>query len=471
VSDAREAEIDSQRVAPRTISATWGGRVRRGVAATLIAAAAASGGLASIAHADGDPASDYLLSRQVFFSSLPSSSSSSERQLVASVSAANRAGFDIRVAVISSAYDLGSITALWRKPGLYARFLGVELSAVYKGRVLVVMPNGFGFNWPGHPMAAADRVLARVPAGSGPSTLFESAQDAVRGLAAASGIVLPGASGPATPPRSHSSSSGRSGAWVAGAVLAVVMVAGILILLVRRWRARSFERPEQPLVTASGRRPRLLWALPGGVVLCGIAVAAPIVLLRPSGHEDGVTAAAARSLVTPPARSWPSGRRSAPEFVLHDQAGRRVSIGAYRGRPVILTFIDPLCRNLCPLEAQVLNQVVRRLPPPARPEILAVSVDVYGSADRRSNLLQDVREWKLVPQWRWAVGTPSALAGVWWRYGVGVKVTTKRIAGRTINYVTHTEAAFVIDRSGHERAVFYWPFYPQDVESVLHQVA
>ena len=138
---------------------------------------------------------------------------------------------------------------------------------------------------------------------------------------------------------------------------------------------------------------------------------------------------------------------------------------------MIVTFVDPLCRNLCPLEAKVLNDAVGRMPASDRPAILAVSVDVYGGADRRRNLLRDVRKWELVPQWRWAVGRPAQLAAVWRRYGVGVKVTTKRIAGTTIHYITHTEAAFILDASGHERALFLWPFYPQDVERTLRQLA
>ena len=48
---------------------------------------------------------------------------------------------------------------------------------------------------------------------------------------------------------------------------------------------------------------------------------------------------------------------------------------------------------------------------------------------------------------------------------------TKRIAGTTIHYIAHTEAAYVIDATGHERALFVWPFYPQDVERVLRQLA
>jgi cytochrome oxidase Cu insertion factor (SCO1/SenC/PrrC family) len=154
--------------------------------------------------------------------------------------------------------------------------------------------------------------------------------------------------------------------------------------------------------------------------------------------------------------------------VLRDQNGRRVSVAAYRGRPVIVTFIDPLCRNLCPLEAKVLNDVVGGMPASQRPEILAVSVDVYANA--RANLRQDVRKWELVPQWRWAVGRPSQLAAVWKQYKVGVLVTTKKIAGNTIKYITHTEAAYIIDASGHERALFLWPFYPQDVERTLRKL-
>ena len=145
-----------------------------------------------------------------------------------------------------------------------------------------------------------------------------------------------------------------------------------------------------------------------------------------------------------------------------------MSLGAYRGRPVIVTFVDPLCRNLCPLEAKLLNQVVGEMPSDRRPVILAVSVDVYANA--RANLLQDVHKWELVPEWHWAVGPAARLSAVWKRYSVGVSVRTRRIAGTTIRYILHTEAAYVIDATGHERALFVWPFYPQDVERTLREL-
>lgn len=60
---------------------------------------------------------------------------------------------------------------------------------------------------------------------------------------------------------------------------------------------------------------------------------------------------------------------------------------------------------------------------------------------------------------------------VFWRhYEIAVNVVHKRIGSTKINYITHTEAAFVVDASGHERALFLWPFYPQDVERVLRNL-
>jgi cytochrome oxidase Cu insertion factor (SCO1/SenC/PrrC family) len=424
------------------------------------------------AHADGDPASDYLIGNQVFLTSQSVNVSPAQRQLLATVRAATRSGFPIRVAVISSAYDLGSITALWGKPRLYARFLGQELSQGYRQRLLVVMPGGLGFYWPGHSPTAAYRLLAGVPlrsTGDGPSV---AAAAAVRRLALAAGVSLAPARPAAAAGTAHSGGADWPGilAAVAGGLAALALVAFAVPLLRRRRRAgrragrREGRRAHEPAEAGAGLPVGLRWAIPGVGLLCAMAVAVPVLALHRTRPE-----VSGSSTVTPPPFSWHAGQRPAPDFMLRDQSGRPVSLAAYRGRPVIVTFVDPLCRNLCPLEAHVLNQTVSQMPAAQRPTILAVSVDVYANA--RANLLQDVGKWHLVPQWLWAVGSRSRLAAVWKRYSIGVSVTTKRIAGTTINYITHTEAAYVIDATGHERALFLWPFYPQDVKRVLRSLA
>ena len=142
------------------------------------------------AHADGDPASDYLLVEKAFLPYDVKFPAKPQAQFVGLVNAANAAGFKIRVALIASDYDMGSVTSLWQKPHTYARFLAEEISFLYKQRLLVVMPNGFGFNWAGHPSTAEYALLATIPIRPGPLGMLAAAQTAVQRLAAASGVKV-----------------------------------------------------------------------------------------------------------------------------------------------------------------------------------------------------------------------------------------------------------------------------------------
>ena len=73
----------------------------------------AAGALASIARADGDPGSDVLVYQPLFLGADAGVSVKQQVQLGGMLQAASRAGFPVRVAIISSRYDLGAITALW----------------------------------------------------------------------------------------------------------------------------------------------------------------------------------------------------------------------------------------------------------------------------------------------------------------------------------------------------------------------
>ena len=202
--------------------------------AIVLLAAVVVAGFAAYARADGDPASDYLLTQQVFLPSDAAASPTSQRQLLGVVQAANRAGFAIRVAIIPSSYDLGSVTELWRQPRTYARFLSLELSFAYTHRLLVVMPNGLGFNQPNHSAAPAYRVLANVAIPSTNAGLLTAAQTAVRRLAAAAGISV---TVPARLPTVPQGSSGGAVVIVPALAVIAVALAGLIVLRRRRTRA------------------------------------------------------------------------------------------------------------------------------------------------------------------------------------------------------------------------------------------
>ncbi len=200
----------------------------RAVAALALVAAALTFAMAPSARADGDPASDYLITQKVFFPYDLKVPPAQQQQLVALVDEANRAGFTLRVALISSSYDLGSITSLWQKPQTYARFLGAELKYVYKNRLLVVMPNGFGFNRPGRSAAPEYAVLAKIPVKPGPSGLVDSSLAAVQALAKASGVTLSGTTSARPSSRNHDR------LIIVIAALAALAVAVVLRLVLRR---------------------------------------------------------------------------------------------------------------------------------------------------------------------------------------------------------------------------------------------
>jgi hypothetical protein len=180
---------------------------------------------AAPAVADGDPASDVLLAQQLF---LPPDSAADPQlaaELTDALGSANRAGYEIRVAIIASSTDLGAIPSLWKKPKTYARFLGEELRQVYTGRLLIVMPNGFGFFDADGESPTDTRVVAATgPPGT--NGLLRAALDAVRGLQAANGVTA------------HSSSGGGSPilGWIAIAAGGCLAATAAALLVLRRRR-------------------------------------------------------------------------------------------------------------------------------------------------------------------------------------------------------------------------------------------
>jgi protein SCO1/2 len=199
-------------------------------------------------------------------------------------------------------------------------------------------------------------------------------------------------------------------------------------------------------------RPGARWLIIAVSALVGVAIAALIVR---SVRSHGSTS-------SPPevTSTWGAGERPAPAFALHDQNGKAVTLATLRGRPAIVTFIDPLCRDFCPREASVLSEASAALGKDA-PAILSVSVNPW--ADSAGNFRADKAHWRLAPGWRWGVGSYAQLAKVWRSYGVAVAVSKEKIAGITVRRIIHTGAAYLIDARGNERALFLYPFTTSQV--------
>jgi hypothetical protein len=220
------------------------------VAVVVAAACVGAGG----ARADGDPASDYLLSQQAFVSPNARVSTADTRRLADSLTILRRAGYRIRVAVIQSRFDLGAVTVLDGKPRLYARFLSQELRFVYKGRLLVVMPNGYGFAHDGRSVPNEQSVVDGVrPASSlDGAKLVAATIAAEKALAAAHGIDVTRLPGWPRPTRGPDWD--RDIAFTAAAVVLLIL----FVAVVSRGRpasvwVRSSGPPRRPSRTVPGR--------------------------------------------------------------------------------------------------------------------------------------------------------------------------------------------------------------------------
>ena len=177
------------------------------------------------ARADGDPASDVLVTAPPLFLSATSGATYAQQATIAAqLRRAGRAGHRLRVAVISHRADLGSVTLLWRRPQRYADFLSTELSLQYRGELLVVMPDGFGVARGGTAVPTALAHLA--PRGGELITATEQAVQRLTGTAAGRVRVVAAAA--------PSRTSGP-GWWVA-TLLAAAVVAGA-------WTASLRARP------------------------------------------------------------------------------------------------------------------------------------------------------------------------------------------------------------------------------------
>jgi len=203
---------------------------------------------------------------------------------------------------------------------------------------------------------------------------------------------------------------------------------------------------------ASLKRLRLALVVAVALLIAGVVA---LLLLRPHGTSNSAAAAGT------PAATWAPGEKQAPDFRLTDEHGNPVTISGLRGRRVIVTFVDPHCTTFCPRESLVLNDALRSFPTAERPAVVAVSVDPKTRS--LAVLRKEARRFKWLPQWRWAAGSAPQLNGVWRAYNIQVMPAPDDIG--------HTEAAYLVDANGAERALFLWPFKAADIAAALRQIS
>ncbi len=204
----------------------------------------------------------------------------------------------------------------------------------------------------------------------------------------------------------------------------------------------------------SGRRTGAALVL-SGLLLAAVVVVA-LVVGPPGGGGGGAGASGGPAPGVSQAASdllqldvlAPSNRFVARAFTLTDQYGHPVRLGQFRGRPVVLSFNDDRCPDLCTLLAQDIVLADRYMGAAARRVVfLSVNVNPFYPQVRY------VRSWTAShglgqePNWYFGTASVDRLHAVWKAYGVYVSLD------RRARTVVHSTDIYFISPSGHVVAV------------------
>jgi protein SCO1/2 len=149
--------------------------------------------------------------------------------------------------------------------------------------------------------------------------------------------------------------------------------------------------------------------------------------------------------------------KQAPPIQLRNYLGQPVTLAAYRGRAVLVTFLYTHCPDVCPLIASnlrvALNLLGRRA---AEAQVIAISVDPRG--DTRSAVAGFLRAHEMVGRMQYLLGSPSQLARTWAAWNVG----SSREAGQP-DLVAHSALVYGISASGRLTTLYPASFEPAEI--------
>jgi protein SCO1/2 len=136
----------------------------------------------------------------------------------------------------------------------------------------------------------------------------------------------------------------------------------------------------------------------------------------------------------------------APNFTLVDQTDHTLSLSSFKGREVVLEFMDTHCTDICPIVSQEFVDAYRDLGKAASQVVfVAVNVNQYHASVADVARFSHEHQLDTIPNWHFFTGSVSTLQAVWHDYGVEVEAPNPNAD------IIHSSFVFFIDPSGHER--------------------
>ena len=190
-----------------------------------------------------------------------------------------------------------------------------------------------------------------------------------------------------------------------------------------------------------------------------VGVAALVLSACGAGHPGPPPASVGLRLDRP----LPASVASLP---LTDDAGRSTSLGAFRGRVVVLADFMTLCQEVCPLTSAnyaAMDRAVAAAGVQGKVEFVELTIDPERDVPARLHAYR--RLFGAPPNWSLLTGSPPVVSKIWsWfhvyyeRVAEGSPPATDWWTGQALTYdVDHEDAIAFLDAAGHERFVIDSP--------------
>lgn len=202
--------------------------------------------------------------------------------------------------------------------------------------------------------------------------------------------------------------------------------------------------PAQSLRAWVARYPLRSWLI-AAMAAASAWTVVPVLGALPAASRvpEGVTLAYVQSggLATVP------GRPKAPDFTLVNQNGVRTSLSEFRGKVVVLSFLDPVCYSTCPVVAEELAQVANLLQA-RRSDVVFVVVNANPNFTSTATIRAFDAEHGVahLADWEFLTGSRAQLQAVWNAYGAPSLTPT-------VGMVAHSLLVYLIGPGGRERAL------------------
>jgi cytochrome oxidase Cu insertion factor (SCO1/SenC/PrrC family) len=135
----------------------------------------------------------------------------------------------------------------------------------------------------------------------------------------------------------------------------------------------------------------------------------------------------------------------APDFRLVNQFGQQMALSQFRGKVVVLAFVDSECTTICPLTTASMVEA-KQLLGAAGSGVQLLGVDANPQATSVSDVLAYSRAHNMVNQWDFLTGSLPQLQAAWRGFHIAVQIQR--------GMIDHTPALFVIDAHGRQRTVY-----------------